>query len=90
MDIVYATATARVGLPDGGGGVVQKGSHWPADDPVVESHPDLFSSDPRYGLQFSREPSGFRDEAPVEQVTAAPGERRNVRRRNGTPEPVDF
>lgn len=82
MEVVYARATVRVGLPDGTFGVVQKGTHWPADDPVVQAHPDAFSGDPRYGLNFSSKPPGF-DEPPVERATAAPGEQRTTRRRAG-------
>jgi hypothetical protein len=77
MDIVYATATAVVPLPDGGRMHVAKGTHWPADDPNVKAQPSLFSSDARYGLNFSTTPVGF--DAPVEQASAAPGERRNRR-----------
>lgn len=73
MDVVYATGTRHVGS-----GVVRKGSHWPADDPVVKDHPDLFSADPRYGLSYSVEPEGF--DAPVETATKAPGEKRQTRR----------
>jgi hypothetical protein len=82
VDVVYATGTARLALPDGGGGIVRKGTHWPADDPVVTAHPELFSADPRYGLEFSQEPAGYRENMPgqVEQATAAPGERRQARR----------
>ena len=76
MDLVFATTTMRVELPTGGFGVIQKGTHWPADDPIVRAHPGVFSSDPRFGLNFSREPAGY--DAPVEQATAAPGEKRNV------------
>lgn len=72
MDIVYATTNAVVGLPGGGQIRVRAGSHWPADDPVVLAQPSLFSTDSRYGLNFSTPPA----EAPVEQATAAPGERR--------------
>jgi hypothetical protein len=78
MKIVYATATAPVQLPSGISGTVQKGSHWPADDPVVREHPELFSDDARFGLNYSEEPDGY--DAPVETATAAPGERRQVRR----------
>jgi len=78
MDIVYATTTTMVVTPGGGQLRVDKGSHWPATDPVVAAHPGLFSTDARYGLNFSTEPEGYG--APVEQATAAPGERRNVRR----------
>jgi hypothetical protein len=73
MDIVYATGTRHVGT-----GVVHKGSHWPADDPIVRAHPDLFSDDPRYGLSYTAEPDGW--DAPVEQATKAPGEKRATRR----------
>lgn len=73
MEVVYATGTRHVGQ-----GVVHKGSHWPADDPVVKANPDLFSSDPRYGLQYSVTPEGY--DAPVEQATRAPGEKRQSRR----------
>jgi hypothetical protein len=65
---------------NGVAGIVHKGSHWPADDPVVAAHPEAFSPDPRYGLQFSQQPPGW-DDPPVEQVTAAPGEKRATRRR---------
>jgi hypothetical protein len=74
MDVVYAKRTGHVGS-----GVVRKGTHWPADDPVVKAHPDMFSSDPRYGLSYSAEPKGWSD-PPVEQATAAPGEKRQIRR----------
>jgi hypothetical protein len=74
--VVFATDTRRVELPTGGYGVIQKGTHWPADDPIVKAHPDVFSDDPRWGMLYSREPEGY--DAPVEQTTAAPGEKRNV------------
>ncbi len=77
--VVYAMDTRRVELAAGGFGVVQKGSHWPADDPIVLQHPDVFSDDPRWGMNYSVEPAGY--DAPIEQATAAPGERRNVRPR---------
>jgi hypothetical protein len=78
MDLVFATTTMRVELPTGGYGVIQKGTHWPADDPIVQAHPQAFSPDPRYGLSFSRQPAGY--DAPVEQATAAPGEKRMTAR----------
>jgi hypothetical protein len=76
--VVYASQTKRVELPAGGFGVIAKGSHWPADDPIVAAHPEVFTDDPRYGMHYSVEPAGY--DAPVEQTTAAPGEKRNVRR----------
>jgi hypothetical protein len=78
VKVVYATVRARVQLESGISGMVQKGSHWPADDPVVRAHPDWFSTDPRYGMSYSVEPDGW--DAPVEEATAVPGERRNTRR----------
>ena len=78
MKVVYAVDTAPVQLPTGVSGVVQKGSHWPAADPVVLANPKLFSTDARYGLNYSEEPEGY--DAPVEQATAGPGEKRTVRR----------
>ena len=79
MQLVFASDTKRVELPAGGYGVIQKGSHWPADDPIVLAHPEVFSTDARYGLSYSREPAGY--DAPVEQTTAGPGERRMTTRR---------
>jgi len=78
MDVVYATSTQHVGA-----GLVRKGTHWPADDPIVKAHPDLFTTDPRYGMCYSVEPEGWGDpagEAPVERATKAPGEKRQTRR----------
>lgn len=78
MDVVYAVATAHVTTDGGGRALVHKGSHWPADDPVVRLQPSLFSADPRWGLVYSVEPPGYGDA--VETATANPGERRSVRR----------
>lgn len=79
IDVVYAKGTFPVQTDLGGRVMVRMGSHWAADDPVVRAHPEQFSEDPRYGLAFSREPVGWND-PPVETATAAPGERRNIRR----------
>lgn len=52
---------------------VREGDLWDADDPVVASHPDWFEVAP--------EPKrAARPEPPVEQATAAPGEKRTTRR----------
>jgi hypothetical protein len=79
MDVVFATATTHVTTPGGARILVRKGSHWPASDPVVQVQPSLFSDDARYGMTYSVEPAGYDAPvgAPVEQATAAPGERRN-------------
>lgn len=79
MKVVYATGNAVVALPDGSSVHVMKGTHWPSDDPAVKSASrGLFSEDPRYGLLFTARPDGY--DEPVEQATAAPGEKRAVRR----------
>ena len=46
-------------------------SVWPADDPFVKAHPELFADSP----EMVETSSGARY-APVEQASAAPGERR--------------
>lgn len=76
MNIVYAKTTAQVqvgSVPH----MVRLGTHWRDDDPVVLACPSIFDSDPRHGLARS---IPMQDESEVEQATAAPGERRNVRR----------
>jgi hypothetical protein len=82
MRAVYARRTAAVSLPSGAVVGIQQGTHWPADDPVVKANPDMFSDDPRHGMLFSRplQADDYPDAPVVEQATAAPGERRNVRR----------
>jgi hypothetical protein len=81
MQIVYAKYSASVATPDGGQAVVQGGTHWRADDPLVKAAPaGMFSPDPRYGLNWYGPPPPEMAEPPVEQATAAPGEKRNVRR----------
>jgi hypothetical protein len=74
MEVVYAKDSAVVPLDNGGRVMVRKGTHWPANDPIVKTQPSLFSTDPSYGLSYTADPE------PVEQATAAPGEKRNVRR----------
>jgi hypothetical protein len=79
MKVVFATTSFQATAADGGQRFVRAGSHWPADDPVVASAPGMFSDDPRYGLEtYSHQLPP--DAGPVESATAAPGERRNVRR----------
>jgi hypothetical protein len=79
MKVVYATGTTVVMTPDGGRHTVYGGTHWPVDDPVVRAMPGLFSDDPRVGVSFSVPPAELSD-PPVEQATAAPGEKRETRR----------
>lgn len=79
IEVVYAVNTAALALESGGRAVVRKGQHWPAEDPVVKQYPDLFSADPRWGMFYTVPPDGYED-PPVEQATAAPGEKRTTRR----------
>lgn len=79
MDVVYARDNAVVSLPTGGNAKILKGQHFPATDPFVRSRPELFSSDPRFGLLYTVEPDGYNDPL-VEEATANPGERRSARR----------
>ncbi len=75
MQIVRAVQTATVAPVDGDLHVnVHEGTFWPADDPVVKAYPSLFTNDLWPGLSFTRAPR------PVEQATAAPGEKRTTRR----------
>lgn len=86
IEVVYAMGTELVGLPTGQSISVHKGTHWPASDPVVKARPNLFTSDPRYGLLYTEAPPGHDGELnelgdEVESASAVPGERRSVRRR---------
>ena len=81
MDVVFAKYVTVVTTADGAQVRVEFGSHWPADDPVVQARPDAFSPDPRYGVQWYGDPPAEMAEPPVEQATAGPGERRGAVRR---------
>lgn len=88
MDVVFAKTTTYLASPQGYSVFVVLGQHWPANDPIVQAYPDVFSSDPVYGLSFSpkpivAEPAVLSDPPapkpavkPVEATTANPGEKR--------------
>lgn len=78
IPVVYAMGSQSVHLPAGATVRVAKGQHWPASDPVVLAAPQLFSTDPRWGMAYTVEPDGY--DAPVETATSVPGERRTTRR----------
>ncbi len=80
IEVVYAMGSNFVNLPGGGRVKVQKGTHWPADDPAVRAMPELFSPDPRWGMWYSKEPEGYDAPVDVEMATANPGEKRSMRR----------
>jgi len=67
-NVVYAKETAAVAMPTGDVVAIRRGDRYDADAPVVLRCPGFFTTDARVGLDD------------VEQATAAPGERRNVRR----------
>jgi hypothetical protein len=77
MRVVYPKASVVLTMPEGNSLHVPLGTHWAADDPVVLAHPEMFSEDPRHGV-YRHTPESLVDD--VEQATAAPGERRSVRR----------
>jgi len=78
MKVVYANTTTHVASSRGHTVLLVIGTHWPDNDPLVKAHPELFSDDARFGLNFSSPP--VEDAAPIEQATAVPGEKRNVKR----------
>lgn len=67
MKIVYAKSTTSVSNEHGVIYRLEGGQAWSASDPVVKTHPELFSDTP----VKARTSSGW-----VETATANPGERR--------------
>lgn len=73
--IVYAKATAV--LAHAGDRVrIGAGELWDGDDPLVTRYPDMFVDAPNVVRSTATE-NGYTE---VEQATAAPGEKRSVRR----------
>lgn len=70
-NIKFCAATTTVWMPSGVPVELIAGRAMPADEPVVVAFPHLFTD-----LPTVYNSAGF----VVEQATAAPGERRNVRR----------
>lgn len=55
LDHVFAKTTTVLndyGFPL----TVQMGTHWLADDPLVQQRPELFTTDCRYGLTWTGDP----------------------------------
>lgn len=76
----FARRTASVRMPGSKyPTMVHVNEPWHALHPVVAAHPDLFGDEPAEIL-----PRGF--VPPVEQATAAPGEKRSTRRSESTDE----
>lgn len=84
-EIVVAIATTTVFI-DSQRVHIAQGSAWAADSPAVLEHPDNFSDNPDRALgrdlvpRQTGKPAKVTEEAPVEQKTAAPGEKANTRR----------
>ena len=79
--VVYASTSAMVD-----GFYIRFGETWYADDPMVKANPSLFTDDPRTAGIRTTAPLPEADQlgrpdAPVEQATAAPGERRSAVKR---------
>lgn len=90
MKVVYANTTSHVVSSMGHTVMVILGTHWPAEDPIVKSYPDLFSDDPSNGLYFSQPPVELPNDLvspvaqkAVESATSVPGEKRS----SGKPTP---
>lgn len=88
MNVVYANTTTHVASGSGHTVLVILGTHWPANDPIVQAHPELFSDDARTGLYYSQPPVAAAavldtppasPAKPVETATNAPGEKRAPR-----------
>jgi len=79
IKVVYARATTVLMFGHGRSELVTQGSHWPAEDPLVKSHPGLFSEDPRTGLSFSVPPPADEEEQ-IELGDLERVKRRYVRR----------
>jgi len=57
------------------------GDVWPADDPVVTANPDAFAAQPTRVRSFDAGVVRTSNADALERATAAPGERRNTRRK---------
>ena len=70
IEAVFPVADVSLTLDTGAVYPVRRGQHWAASDDVVRQHPDMFSTDPRYGLAFSTPPPEMAD-PPAETAPAA-------------------
>jgi hypothetical protein len=77
LKVVYAKSSTVIASPGGMTVMVPWGSHWPADDPIVVAHPEIFTEDPGPGLRISAPRT--EDGEFLETATATPGSKR-VRR----------
>lgn len=75
MRVVYAKFTTWVNEST----QIVEGEAWRSDDPIVKARPDWFSDMPK--IVRTTLPRHLQGEPPVEQATAAPGEKRVTRPR---------
>lgn len=85
MDVVYSRHVSSWAEAGGNRVLIQPGQHWPANDPVVKKHPELFTDDPTVGLSFTVPPVEDASAEPpatpgVEDASAEPGQKRTGRR----------
>jgi hypothetical protein len=65
-----------------GGRRVDRGTSYPDDHPIVKTYPGMFVTPDEWAAAHQvAEPTRGAKEPPVEQATAAPGEKRPTRRR---------
>lgn len=74
MNVVYAKYSAWVSPSV----QIVEGEAWRADDPIVQKYPQKFADLPK--IVRTTLPRHLQGEPPVEQATAAPGEKRTTRR----------
>ena len=74
MSYKFANQTCKVFLSDGRAAQIHAGQAWSTASQVVKERPEMFDDDPPvvHGAATV--------EAPVEQMTAAPGEKRATKR----------
>lgn len=77
MSVVFVKESASTAV-EGRRVRLQKDEAWDADDPVVKARPDLFVDRPERVMVSTEKPA--RTASPIEQATAAPGEKRTTKK----------
>ena len=72
MEYVIATSTSFFNMPDGQAIFVEAGERWAKDSALVRKYPGSFAKPEEGDIRGV--------EGPVEQATAAPGEKRTTKR----------
>jgi hypothetical protein len=80
MDHVFAITSTVIGSPQGTVRI-HEGEAWASDDPIVAANPSLFGEKPTKLRRTTQAPAWVpQEEAPVEEATAAPAEKRTTKR----------